>query len=33
MGSISIPIYAHTNLISHRHPNTGAILYETFTGR
>jgi integrase len=29
MGSISIPIYAHTNLIPHRHPQTGAILYET----
>ena len=28
-GSISIPIYAHTNIIPHRHPQTGAILYET----
>lgn len=28
-GSISIPIYAHANLIPHRHPQTGAILYET----
>jgi integrase len=29
VGSISIPIYAHTNIIPHRHPQTGAILYET----
>ena len=28
-GSISIPIYAHTNIIPHRHPQTGAILYKT----
>ena len=29
MGSISIPIYAHTNIIPQRDPQTGAILYET----
>ena len=29
VGSISIPIYTHTNIIPHRHPQTGAILYET----
>ena len=28
-GSISIPIYAHTNIIPQRAPQTGAILYET----
>lgn len=28
-GSISIPIYAHTNIIPKRHPQTGAILYES----
>jgi hypothetical protein len=28
-GSISIPIYAHTNIIPQRDPLTGAILYET----
>jgi integrase len=29
VGSISIPIYAHTNIIPQRDPQTGAILYET----
>lgn len=28
-GSISIPIYVHTNIIPQRDPQTGAILYET----
>jgi len=28
-GSISIPIYAHTNVIPQRNPQTGTILYET----
>ena len=28
-GSISIPIYAHTNIIPQRDPQTGAILYES----
>ena len=28
-GSISIPIYASTNIIPKRHPQTGAILYES----
>ncbi len=28
-GSISIPIYANANIIPHRHPQTGAILYES----
>ena len=28
VGSISIPIYAHTNIIPQRDPQTGAILYE-----
>src|ERR1017187_9399016 len=28
-GSISIPIYAHTNIIPQRDPQTGAIRYET----
>ena len=27
-GSISIPIYAHTNIIPQRDPQRGAILYE-----
>lgn len=30
-GSISIPIYAHTNIIPQRDPQTGAILYETLS--
>ena len=29
MGSISIPIYAHTNIIPQRDPQTGAILYDS----
>jgi hypothetical protein len=29
VGSISIPIYANTNIIPQRHPQTGKILYET----
>lgn len=29
VGSISIPIYAHTNIIPQRDPATGAILYES----
>ena len=29
VGSISIPIYSHTNIIPHRQPQTGAFLYET----
>ena len=28
-GSISIPIYAHTNIIPQRDPQTGAILYDS----
>jgi len=28
-GSISIPIYSHTNIIPQRDPHTGAILYES----
>jgi integrase len=29
VGSISIPIYAHTNIIPQRDPQTGAILYDS----
>jgi hypothetical protein len=28
VGSISIPIYAHTNIIPQRDPQSGAILYD-----
>jgi integrase len=31
-GSISIPIYAHTNIIPQRDPQTGAILYKSLPG-
>jgi integrase len=31
-GSISIPIYVHTNIIPRRDPQTGVILYETLPG-
>ena len=29
VGSFSVPIYANTNIIPQRHPQTGAIIYET----
>jgi integrase len=32
VGSISIPIYAHTNIIPQRDPQTGAILYKSLPG-